>query len=62
MQEYVELLDGKQSDLFRYFKNLIVRGFFEIRKHVDSLIYLIKLMMKESDLPCFSEFDIGIFR
>lgn len=42
--EYVELMGGKDSDMFRYFKNLLFRGFLELKKHVDTFIYIIKYM------------------
>lgn len=58
----MELLGGKQSETFSYFKILLVQGFMELRKHVDSIVYIIEIMMEDSDLPCFQEFDLKIFR
>lgn len=34
----------------------------ELRKHLDSIIYLLEIMMEDTDLPCFQEFDIKLFR
>ena len=61
-QEYVELMGGRESETFNYFKILLVQGFMELRKYVDSIIYLLEIMNEESDLPCFQEFDIKLFR
>ena len=38
--EYMQL----HTDMFEYFKSLLIRGFLEIRKHLDELIDLIKIM------------------
>ena len=51
--EYGELIGGRNSDLWGYFKNLMVRGFIEIRKHINPIVNLIKILMENSDLPCF---------
>lgn len=52
-QEYVELMDGVDSDLFEYFKSLMTAGLLQIRKHQDELVRFITIMMKESVMPCF---------
>ena len=56
-QEYIELMDGVDSDLFEYFKSLITAGLLEVRKHMDELIRFITIMMKESAMPCFKNPD-----
>lgn len=43
-QEYLEIIGGQDSDMFEYFKSLLIRGFIEVRKHLDELIDLIKIM------------------
>ncbi len=45
-QEYLELMDGLDSEMFTYFKSLMIRGFFELRKHLDDIIILIEILMK----------------
>lgn len=63
-QEYIDIMGGEDSDVFEYFKSLLIRGLFEVRKHMDELIVLIKVMAvsqqldKQEDkyvspLPCF---------
>jgi len=54
-------MGGKGSDLYIYFKTLIVRGFMEIRKHIDTFITMISIMLEDSDLPCFAKFDFKVF-
>lgn len=61
-QEYLELMGGKESNMFLFFKMLVFKGFLELRKHTDDLIYLITIMMDDSDLPCFTGLDINDLR
>ena len=58
LSEYIELMNGKDSDLYAYFKTLMIRGFLELRKHVEDLSVLLEIMMQNSDLPCFSTFNM----
>ena len=52
--EYVDILDGKNSAIFQYFKSLLFKGFSEIRKNFESLSQIIEIMAKgEPNLPCF---------
>lgn len=59
--EYIELIGGRDSNMFMYFKILIFQGFMELRRHVDSIRYILEIMMQESDLPCFGEFNLEVF-
>ena len=43
-QEYSDIIGGEDSPLFLYFKSLLIRGLFEVRKHMDELIVLIQIM------------------
>lgn len=60
--EYVEIMDGKNSEQFKYFKHLLVEGLASLKKVVDDIIMIIQVMMEESDLPCFEKFDLQVFR
>lgn len=51
--EYVDLMDGEESDKFEAFKSLINAGLIEVRKNLDDLASLITIMMKDSVMPCF---------
>jgi len=44
--------DGKPSELFDYFKVLLIQGFLACRKHAERIVLLVKMMSK-SGLPCF---------
>lgn len=45
-QEYLDLMDGPESDKFEYFKSLMVRGFIEIRRNLDDLLSFVTIMSK----------------
>ncbi len=58
-------MDGADSNIFFYFKSLILRGLMELKKHVDSFVKIIDIMargkiilffnMTGSKMPCFAE-------
>jgi phosphatidylinositol 4-kinase len=52
-------MDGVNSNIFFYFKSLLLRGLIELRKHVDSLSKIIEIMSKGSKMPCFN-LDINV--
>lgn len=43
-QEYIDILGGTDSDMFLYFKTLLIRGLYEVRLHLDELIVIIQIM------------------
>jgi len=43
-REYVELMGGIDSEMFTYFKILLFKGFMELRKHVNEIVYLVEIM------------------
>ena len=45
-KEYVNLLDGINSDIYNYFILLLNKGFLEIRKNFDSFVNIIEVMSK----------------
>ena len=57
-KEYIDLMGGEHSDLFQVFKLRLFSGFLALRKYVDQFVFLLKIVMEDSDLPCFKEFDI----
>lgn len=61
-EEYVDLMNGIDSDLFGYFRTLLIRGLLELKKHVYDLSYLLIILSRESDLPCFSNFDVNLWK
>ena len=55
-EEYVEVLDGIDSDIFKYFKSMLFVGFEEVRKHFETLWQIIEITYKGTrDLPCFKD-------
>lgn len=45
-QDYMDLMEGPDSDKFEFFKSLIVRGLIEIRRNLDDLLSFITIMAK----------------
>jgi len=43
--EWVDLMGGTESDLFHYFKALLVKGFAELIKHKEKIIVLVEMMV-----------------
>eukprot|EP00042_Codosiga_hollandica_P037546 m.297201 g.297201 ORF g.297201 m.297201 type:complete len:96 (+) comp55163_c0_seq64:1877-2164(+) len=50
-------MDGQDSDMFKYFKFLLVRGFLAARKHHERFVVIVDIMQQESHMPCFSGRD-----
>lgn len=55
-------MKGKNSDYYGYFRTLMIRGLLELKKHVNDIQYMLQIMNEESDLPCFYNFDIKVWR
>lgn len=53
-QEYVDLMGGPDSECFHDFRSLLKHAFRAIRKHAESIIMLVEMMSRDSNLPCFS--------
>jgi len=51
--EFVEVMGGQGSDMFEYFKILILQGLVAARKHSDKITTLVDVMRAGSQLPCF---------
>ncbi|GLV43937.1 four wheel drive [Carabus blaptoides fortunei] len=51
--EFVEVMGGISSDMFKYFKILILQGLVAARKHMDKIVPLVEIMRSGSQLPCF---------
>lgn len=58
-EEYAEVLDGINSDIFKYFKSMLFVGFEEVRKHFETLWQIIEITYRGNrDLPCFKDRDL----
>ncbi|RWS27853.1 uncharacterized protein B4U80_00959 [Leptotrombidium deliense] len=51
--EFVEVMGGIGSDMFEYFKILILQGLIAARKHHERLLTLVEILQTNSQLPCF---------
>ncbi|XP_053992242.1 uncharacterized protein LOC128883668 isoform X2 [Hylaeus volcanicus] len=51
--EFIDIMDGEDSDNFEYFRKLIVQGFLEVRKHADRLFLIVEMMLSMPQMPCF---------
>jgi hypothetical protein len=53
-QEFVDVMGGTDNRPFQYFKALCIRGFLEVRKHMDKIVTLVEMMMTLGpSLPSF---------
>ncbi|KAI8776393.1 phosphatidylinositol 4-kinase beta [Biomphalaria glabrata] len=48
-------MGGLGSDMFEYFKILLLQGFVASRKHMDKILPLVEIMQTGSQLPCFNK-------
>lgn len=51
--EMVDVMGGVDSDMFLYFKSLILRGMLAARKHHERIVSIAKIMCTETAIPCF---------
>lgn len=49
----VQVMGGLGSDMFEYFKILILQGFIAARKHQEKILNLVEILQANSQLPCF---------
>jgi phosphatidylinositol 4-kinase len=54
-QEFVDIMGGLQSDMYSYYKILILQGLLAARKHMDKLMPIVEIMQHGSQLNCFSK-------
>ncbi|XP_066953270.1 phosphatidylinositol 4-kinase beta isoform X1 [Macrobrachium rosenbergii] len=52
-QELVEVMGGENSDMFAYFKILLLQGLLAARKHNEKILSLVEVMSSGSKLACF---------
>ncbi|KIH53533.1 hypothetical protein ANCDUO_16335 [Ancylostoma duodenale] len=46
-------MGGIDSDLYFYYKTLLLRGIIAARKHHERVMTIVQIMSKGSQLPCF---------
>ena len=53
-REFVEVMDGEDSECFGYFRMLVLRGFLEARKGLSKVRLLVDILFRsEENMPCF---------
>eukprot|EP01088_Endostelium_zonatum_P011684 TRINITY_DN25831_c0_g1_i1.p1 TRINITY_DN25831_c0_g1~~TRINITY_DN25831_c0_g1_i1.p1 ORF type:complete len:421 (-),score=90.87 TRINITY_DN25831_c0_g1_i1:67-1329(-) len=55
--DYVDLMGGLGSDMFKYFKLLWLRGFLEVRKHYEKIVMLVEMMLTGSTMGCMGTME-----
>lgn len=58
--DMVGAMGGYDSEMFRYFKILLLQGFLEVRKHADQLCLLVEMMSPGNNLPCLKDFQRAV--
>jgi phosphatidylinositol kinase/protein kinase (PI-3 family) len=48
-------MGGIESDMFAYFKILMLQSLIAARKHMDKLVPIVEIMQLGSQLPCFQK-------
>ena len=43
-QEFVDIMGGLHSDMFQYYKILILQSLIAARKHMDTLMSIVEIM------------------
>ena len=61
-KEYLDLMGGVDSNMFLYFKVLLIKMLILLKKHVEELTCIISVMMEDSNLSCFQSFDYQAFK
>lgn len=52
-QEFVDVMGGMGSDMFEYFKILMLQGLVAARKHHERILTLVEILQANARLPCF---------
>uniref|UniRef100_A0A183B443 1-phosphatidylinositol 4-kinase n=1 Tax=Echinostoma caproni TaxID=27848 RepID=A0A183B443_9TREM len=53
--EQVEVMGGVESDMFQYYKSLLLRGLLAARKHMEEICVLVEIARATCpQLPCFA--------
>ena len=47
-------MGGVGSDMFKYYKILMLQGLVAARKHMETLVPIVDIMQPAANLPCFT--------
>ena len=59
-EELIQVMGGTDSEMFAYYKILLLQGFLELRKHANSLLVTLQAMGRASGLSCLLDFDEAV--
>ena len=59
-EELIQVMGGTDSEMFAYFKILLLQGFLELRKHANTLLVTLQAMGRASGLSCLQDFDEAV--
>mmetsp|Transcript_8429 Transcript_8429/g.22509 ORF Transcript_8429/g.22509 Transcript_8429/m.22509 type:complete len:687 (-) Transcript_8429:517-2577(-) len=59
-KQMVELMGGIKSGGFRRFQKLFFKGFLAVRRKASELLLLVRMLVKNSVLPCFAKGEIAV--
>ena len=45
-KDYLDILDGENSNIFQYFKTLLIRGFIALKRNFESILGILEIMAK----------------
>ncbi|KAG1656200.1 Phosphatidylinositol 4-kinase beta [Nymphon striatum] len=51
--EFVDVMGGLGSDMFEYYKILMLQGLLAVRKHHEKILSIVEIMQTGSQLQCF---------
>jgi len=57
-EDMVELMDGMESDMFNYYKSLLLQGLRAAAKHMERIVSLVEVAQCGPHLPCFTSSTI----
>lgn len=46
LDDFVQVMGGRDSDMFKYFECLVLKGFLASRKHMDRFCTLVEIMSR----------------
>lgn len=53
--EFVEVMGGKNSSIFNYFKDLLGFGFLKLRENASRILSLVEMMLPATKMACFAK-------
>jgi len=59
-KQMVELMGGIKSGGFRRFQKLFFKGFLAVRRKASELLLLVRMLVKNSVLPCFAKGELAL--